>query len=122
MNPGSGALVDKIPRYSSLGRLNEWMKTLGFEYYSFVNVFAFPGAFKLSQVDYDYLAAVAAEHGDRPVVALGGVASTALKRIGVPHFTLPHPSYRNRKLNDPTEEKCALERCVEYIRSLGDDI
>lgn len=46
----------------------------------------------------------------RIVVALGRNASKRLRKLKINHFNLPHPSGRNRKLND-----------VEYVaRCLGD--
>lgn len=49
------------------------------------------------------------------VVALGEAASEALDAVGVIHFTLPHPSGRNRKLNDKKALKEQLKACKAYI-------
>lgn len=49
------------------------------------------------------------------VVALGNEASKELLKFDVPHFVLPHPSPRNRKLNDKKFEKTSLELCSKYI-------
>lgn len=35
-----------------------------------------------------------------PIVALGKTASKRLASAGVPHFLMPHPSGRNRQMND----------------------
>lgn len=37
------------------------------------------------------------------VVALGKVAARTLKKKGLRHYELPHPSGRNRQLNDKTD-------------------
>ena len=50
------------------------------------------------------------------VVALGNNASDRLDKIGVPHFKLPHPSGRNRKLNDKKFIDSELEKCKNYLR------
>jgi uracil-DNA glycosylase len=51
----------------------------------------------------------------RAVVALGKTASLALRKIGMDHFVLPHPSGRNRQLNDSTYVEAQLALCREYI-------
>lgn len=49
------------------------------------------------------------------IVALGLEASKRLNRFGIEHFTLPHPSGLNRKINDPEAIQNALSDCQEYI-------
>jgi len=51
------------------------------------------------------------------VISLGGFPSKALKKIGVDHFVMPHPSGLNRKLNDPAYEKQALQECKDYLEN-----
>lgn len=53
------------------------------------------------------------------VVALGNVASKRLEKAGIPHFKLPHPSPRNRKLNDPKYIDSELKKCKNYLKGLG---
>jgi hypothetical protein len=50
-----------------------------------------------------------------PVVALGNEASRALDQLGVSHFKLPHPSGRNRQINDKAFISKKLEECKRYI-------
>ena len=50
------------------------------------------------------------------VVALGNKASARLTKMGIEHFKLPHPSGRNRKLNDPNFIDSELEKCNNYIK------
>lgn len=97
-----------VPRYCALGRLYEWATALGIPYFSFVNCSHRYGTFVRSTVDTDFLRMVVSQH-DGPVVALGEVASRILRRVGVSHHAMPHPSYRNRKLNDREYEKRMLE-------------
>jgi len=111
MNPGSCA----IPRKNTaLGRLHRWVEHLGIRSFHFTNVVLTPGAVSPSTVDWAALRTRIAGEYDR-VLALGGFASNALKKIGVEHHRLPHPSYRNRTLNDPAYEYDELERARAYL-------
>ena len=47
------------------------------------------------------------------VVALGNNASEWLGRV--PHFKLPHPSGRNRKLNDEKYVRKVLQQCKKWL-------
>jgi len=47
-------------------------------------------------------------------VALGNNASRAL--YGIPHFKLPHPSPKNRKLNDKEFIASELQKCYSYLK------
>lgn len=55
--------------------------------------------------------------GNRKFIALGNNASNILKFFDVHHFKLPHPSGRNRQLNNPKFIEAKLEECREWIRS-----
>lgn len=50
-----------------------------------------------------------------PIVALGNVASIRITRLGRNHFKLPHPSGRNRLLNNKDELKWKLVSCKEWV-------
>lgn len=50
------------------------------------------------------------------LVALGNTASHALGKLKLSHFKLPHPSPRNRQLNDPADIQARLEECRTYIQ------
>jgi uracil-DNA glycosylase len=54
--------------------------------------------------------------GDKIWVALGNDASKRLNRLSVPHFKLPHPSPRNRKLNNRKFVDSELKKCYRYIK------
>lgn len=112
MNPGWLIANDK----GSIGRLNKWASVIGVEHYSFLNVFAYPGAFRKDQVDEGWLLATIGKcDPDALVVALGKVAHDVLSRIRVSHLTVPHPSGRNRQLNDKEFEKNMLEQLREIV-------
>lgn len=49
-------------------------------------------------------------------VALGRNASECLTRIHVRHFKLPHPSGRNRLLNDKNYVNEQLQSCKEWLK------
>lgn len=51
----------------------------------------------------------------KAIIALGTEADKALTRFGIPHFTLPHPSGRNRALNDRNALTRLLGGCKSYI-------
>ena len=51
------------------------------------------------------------------VVALGGVASKSLTKVGIEHFRMPHPSPRNRQLNDKQYEINMVNDCGTYLQS-----
>jgi len=54
------------------------------------------------------------EDGDR-VLALGKEASKRLNKLGIAHFTMPHPSGANRQLNDKGFVREMLEGCKTYL-------
>lgn len=52
-------------------------------------------------------------------IALGNNASKVLSRFDIPHYKLPHPSPRNRLLNDKNYIDKELEKCNNYINETG---
>ena len=49
------------------------------------------------------------------IIALGNSASVALKMLKLEHYKLPHPSSKNRKLNNKDELQNELKECKVYI-------
>lgn len=49
------------------------------------------------------------------VIAVGRVASKRLKKAGVPHYTIDHPSGRNRNINSKEYIDKMLLTCYNYI-------
>jgi uracil-DNA glycosylase len=49
------------------------------------------------------------------VIALGCWVSSVLKRNGIEHLKIDHPSPRNRNFNDPTYEGRMLTVLREYL-------
>jgi uracil-DNA glycosylase len=50
------------------------------------------------------------------MVALGNNASKVLTIMGLDHFKLPHPSPKNRKLNDKGFIASELQKCYSYLK------
>lgn len=50
------------------------------------------------------------------IIALGNVASDALNKKNAVHFKLPHPSGRNRQLNDKAYVQSQLEAAKKFIQ------
>lgn len=97
MNPSPVKDTKKVRKNSTFDRLYGWMDQLGVNHYSFINCCNEQKA-KLTFDDVD-LKALELTREYPKVFALGGFASDALKRIGVKHCKLPHPSPRNLHLN-----------------------
>ena len=101
------------PRDSqALKRLASWATRLGIQTFSFVNAYHGP----LRRVEDLPFLRGACEGHDK-VIALGAVAASSLSKIGINHFRMPHPSGRNRQLNDPELVEKYLRECEEYLAS-----
>ena len=99
----------------SLDKMNKWMEYFGFHHYSFSNVIPYEGEYKIKNVDVNFVQSFT--HGYDRVIALGGFVSTALKKAGVDHFTMPHPSPLNRNLNSKEYEEACLKECKEWLEA-----
>ncbi len=87
-------------------RLKNWIKQIipNDETYQIINTTSGLAIWCLWAVDDGY-----------PIIALGNNASKYLKTL--PHFKLPHPSGRNRQINDETFINEKLLQAKEYILS-----
>lgn len=104
----------RFRRNCAMDRFGAWVDTLGLRFVSFHNAIIDPDlAQRPSSVDYDLLRE--SVHNYSYVVALGNLASTALKRIDVDHFKMPHPSPLNRLLNDRSYEQSMLYELRSYV-------
>ena len=93
--------------------MHEWMREVGVDAFSFVNAGFNQG--DRVQVNVEFLRLCTEAVRPDKYVALGNVASGALRRLGLDHFKLPHPSGRNRLLNDPSFIREQLEACRAYV-------
>lgn len=101
-------------RNCTLDRFGAWVDTLGLRFVSFHNAIIDPNLpQRMTSVDYELLRK--SVHNYSYVVALGNLASTALSRIAVEHFRMPHPSPLNRLLNDRSYEQKMLHELRSYI-------
>ena len=111
MNPSG---VDGVKKNSTLDRLNKWMDKLGIQHYSFMNTIE-KAADKVYHGDVDPIRLRFASSGYTKVVALGGFASESLVKARINHFKMPHPSPRNRLLNDKKYEKDMIKQMKHYL-------
>jgi G:T/U-mismatch repair DNA glycosylase len=108
MNPSA-----KQPRKGSTrNKLAEWAEEMRVDSYDFINVIDQPGEVHHSMVDYKSLTFTLKQY--RRVIALGNFVSDVLKRSDIEHFKLPHPSPRNRMLNNPEKISAILQECAKY--------
>ena len=99
--------------------LISWIATLDVSDYGFINAsneFAVDGKVKVTKDDYLRLYTVLGNK--QLVVALGKIASDTLVKLDIPHYRLPHPSPRNRILNDSNVVEEHLAKCKEYLKNL----
>jgi len=92
-------------------RLEKWIKYMDIANYTKVNFFNADGSknsYSSHSIEY-FL-----QH-KRPIIALGNNASKALNNIGIYHFKLPHPSGRNRIINDKVAVRFYLDVCKNFI-------
>lgn len=116
MNPSKADEVyTSLKKNSTHDRLRNWMSHLQVEHFSFVNAVQTAGVCKLCDVDLKYLHEATCNYDK--VIALGNFVSYSLDRIGVDHFRMPHPSPRNRLLNDSDLETRYLRECKEYLET-----
>ena len=112
MNPSTKQSLKNKPN-QTFRRLEQWMTECGVKHFSFVNTFDDPSHATKSKVDYQRLYLLTNDYDK--IVALGGFVSSILSELGVSHFKLPHPSPRNRLLNDKTFEKTIVSECARYV-------
>lgn len=111
INPGPPS---KNPNRSpTRERLEKWMSRLNIQHYSFCNTFEEVGPPDTSKIDILSLVKITDDYD--AVIALGNFVSEVLHSIGTEHFKLPHPSPRNRLLNDKTYEANVLNECRKYL-------
>lgn len=96
----------------SLKRLLGWCDKVGLQHWGFINVLEKPGSTDIWESSGEF----AKYLGGMRVVALGGLASRACTKYGVPHLALDHPSPRNRNFNDSGYEIRVIRKLKSYIK------
>lgn len=101
---------------NTLTRLTEWLDFLELPMVTFTNLSPdVDWDFDLKKVDASFLSQQLKTYPK--VLALGGKVSDYLaKYLHTEHFKLPHPSYRNRLLNDREFERRILIECKNYLK------
>lgn len=113
INPSNRHTEVKVYKNSTFDRLHKWMDILKVHHFSFVNCIDVRGDYNHHQIDYCMLKQ--SINNSYKVLALGGFPSKALSNLNIDHFKLPHPSPRNRQLNDKWFESLILEECRAYV-------
>lgn len=68
-----------------------------------------------NQVDFTELELLIIYNGWR-IIALGNEASKKLKKAGLPHFKMPHPSGLNRQVNDKKFIAKKIKECKTWLK------
>jgi len=98
----------------ALDRFALWMDKLNVSAVTFQNAITDPDLpQKVTSADFKLL--YKCIKGYTKVVALGALVSQILTAMGVQHFKMPHPSPRNRLLNDKAYEENVLKQLKEYL-------
>lgn len=113
MNPSTKPMLKNRPS-STFKKLEEWMDKCNIHYFSFCNTFDTPCEAKFDKVDKWRLIELSTQ-SDK-IIALGGFVSTTLNKLGIDHFKMPHPSPRNRLLNDKEYEKSMIKQCRKFLK------
>lgn len=113
MNPSSYIAKAQHRKNHTFDRLYKWSSELSLPVFSFSNVFHQSGGVHINQIDINMVRQLV--DGYDKVLALGNFVSSVLNKIEVNHFKLPHPSPRNRLLNDKDYERSVLLACKQYL-------
>lgn len=94
--------------------LEKWMTAAGVEAWDFQNVIPH----KINCADEDEVFYDLLEARLRPftkVIALGVFVSRVLKKMGIPHMQIYHPSSRNRALNNKENHTKTISMIKKYV-------
>jgi hypothetical protein len=86
--------------------LMDWIESIGVLKDEFILI---------NQIEVSYAWFVTAHARNNKLIALGNNASKSIRDI--PHFKLPHPSGRNRQINDLKLIKIKLKECEKWLQS-----
>jgi hypothetical protein len=103
-------------RSPSIRNLHKWLDVLELKYVSFSNIYKGTGEYKDKRTERKFLNEVCPQYDK--IIALGSTVGDVLDSLGFSHFTLPHPSPRNRQLNDKAFVVKKLIFCRQYLGNL----
>lgn len=99
----------------SINRLNRWLDECGVEIYSFSNACAHHAvSLKKGNIDRTFIYEISNTYNK--ILGLGNEVNNILKKMDIEHFSLPHPSPLNRKLNDKAYEKKIINNLKSYLQ------
>lgn len=110
MNPASRDSTYK--KNHTNDRLQQWARYLDISY-DFDNIVTESGDVKGKKPDINRLLDLTKHRSI--ILALGNFSSSWLQKLKVEHFKLPHPSPRNRMINDQDNILRILNECKDYI-------
>lgn len=97
----------------SLKRLYGWLDELHLKTVSFINLYEdYEIAYKTEKTEF--IQSISKDYDK--IIALGSQVSRALSNVDIEHFKLPHPSGRNRQLNDPGFVHKELKACKNWLK------
>lgn len=97
----------------SINTLNKWMDQLGLRTCSFINLYEKDICPEQCQIDLIRKMVTVNQYD--AVICLGGIVSKQLYLNDIDHFRLPHPSPRNRQLNNKKYVYNELLACKNYL-------
>ena len=100
---------------SSMERLNRWTGYLGVTDRFYLYASSEMNATDSNEIEPEKVKHLIEKSGIDKVIALGKIASKMLSDLNIKHGYLPHPSPRNRQLNDCLLELDVLQECYEYL-------
>ncbi|MDB4339667.1 uracil-DNA glycosylase family protein [bacterium] len=99
----------------SINRLNKWLDECGVEIYSFSNACAHHAvSLKKGNIDRKFIYEITKNY--YKILGLGNEVNNILNKMDIEHFSLPHPSPLNRKLNDKVYEKKIINNLKSYLQ------
>ena len=99
----------------SINRLNRWLDDCGIRIYSYSNACAHHApSLKKADIDETYLQNISKKYNK--ILTLGKEVEQLFTKMGIEHFSLPHPSPLNRNLNDKAYEKDVINKLKRYLQ------
>ena len=111
---GQNPSAQKPRKNSTFDRLQRWCDEMNVDDFDFINCIDSVGDYTKLKINKDNIQ-TSTRNRDK-IIALGNFSSDTLSKLGIDHFKMPHPSPRNRKLNDKEFEKKMINECKNYLQ------